>query len=200
MSEFILNLADLEPVNKNPYPFTPLQLSWLEALESGNYKQSQGYLCTLGNEYCCLGIMAELAGAIKKKPDTKYPFAYYMKGPDDSEAEQWSSGTLSYGLRTKALLRSDLGEFAKPVFFPGLEYGKPPTINGTDEAHVQQFGHTSLSCMNDCRMIPTESGEPRGFNFKEIAAYIRHDPWNVFMPPPDAIKQAFEQPPNLGGA
>lgn len=33
---------------------------WLEALRSGKYKQGTGGLKNVGNEYCCLGVYAEL--------------------------------------------------------------------------------------------------------------------------------------------
>lgn len=37
------------------YKFTELQEKWLQALESGKYKQTQGELCE-GGKYCCLGV------------------------------------------------------------------------------------------------------------------------------------------------
>ena len=37
------------------YKFTELQEKWLQALESGEYKQTQDNLCVDG-KYCCLGV------------------------------------------------------------------------------------------------------------------------------------------------
>lgn len=41
----------------------PNQEKWLKALESGKYKQGQGYLCKIDNgkpRYCCLGVAAKV--------------------------------------------------------------------------------------------------------------------------------------------
>lgn len=40
------------------FPFTTIQLAWLSALESGNYKQGQGMLRS-GDYFCCLGVAAK---------------------------------------------------------------------------------------------------------------------------------------------
>jgi hypothetical protein len=37
------------------YKFTELQEKWLQALESGEYEQTQDELCQ-GGKYCCLGV------------------------------------------------------------------------------------------------------------------------------------------------
>lgn len=39
--------------------FTPLQEAWLKALESGKYKQGEGYLVADGG-FCCLGLATHL--------------------------------------------------------------------------------------------------------------------------------------------
>lgn len=39
----------------------PLQMAWVEALESGKYKQGTLWLKADG-KYCCLGVLCELAG------------------------------------------------------------------------------------------------------------------------------------------
>ena len=45
------------------YKFSRLQKKWIEALESGKYKQGTGYLCQKGPDgqfrYCCLGVLCE---------------------------------------------------------------------------------------------------------------------------------------------
>jgi hypothetical protein len=33
---------------------------WCEALRSGRYKQGQKYLCNAANEFCCLGVLADI--------------------------------------------------------------------------------------------------------------------------------------------
>ena len=39
-----------------------LKTKWLEALRSGEYKQCQGSLTDNGGGYCCLGVLAKVAG------------------------------------------------------------------------------------------------------------------------------------------
>lgn len=39
---------------------TPIQEQWLQALESGNYKQGKRKLRSIGDEYCCLGVACDL--------------------------------------------------------------------------------------------------------------------------------------------
>lgn len=34
---------------------------WIAALRSGNYSQAQGTLKTLGNYFCCLGVLCDLS-------------------------------------------------------------------------------------------------------------------------------------------
>ncbi len=50
---------------EKPYKFTKLQLAWLDALESGEYKKATGALCrfdqkTQKSSYCCLGVACEV--------------------------------------------------------------------------------------------------------------------------------------------
>lgn len=44
---------------------------WLEALESGEYKQGQGYLRRLNGKpkYCCLGVACEVASKLSVRVD-----------------------------------------------------------------------------------------------------------------------------------
>jgi hypothetical protein len=51
-----------------------IRAEWVKRLHSGEYKQGKGYLCQIINgvkEYCCLGILAEMAVEknISPKPD-----------------------------------------------------------------------------------------------------------------------------------
>lgn len=60
------------------FPFTELQLAWLDALESGEYKQGEGCLrqeVASGEfEYCCLGVAAELMGGEWERDYHMEPF------------------------------------------------------------------------------------------------------------------------------
>lgn len=45
--------------------FTPLQLKWIKALESGEYRQGVGSLVEFGNasdKFCCLGVACDVLG------------------------------------------------------------------------------------------------------------------------------------------
>jgi len=42
-------------------------MKWVEALRSGKYKQGAGVLLNEKNEYCCLGVLAEINGFEKSE-------------------------------------------------------------------------------------------------------------------------------------
>jgi hypothetical protein len=193
MTGYVLDLSGLKPVVSEPYPFTQLQLDWLNALEGDKFAQGQGSLCSGDNKYCCLGVMAELSGATKRLSPIRNAYRFTLA---DETSLSGGIGMLSYGLRKLALLKSDLGEFGQPVKFTGLLYANAEMAPG-----IEQGGHTSLASMNDVRMLPRSEGGWRAFTFKEIAAYIRHDPWNVFNPPEALVQAAFDNtPPWVEGA
>tara|TARA_R110000751_G_scaffold279698_1_gene382139 strand:- start:366 stop:710 length:345 start_codon:yes stop_codon:yes gene_type:complete len=37
-----------------------IKKDWLKALRSGEYKQGQDYLCSVGNKFCCLGVLMDI--------------------------------------------------------------------------------------------------------------------------------------------
>ena len=47
------------------FPYTPAQIKWLEALESGGYEQCQKMLYD-GKGYCCLGLACMTLGIAAK--------------------------------------------------------------------------------------------------------------------------------------
>jgi hypothetical protein len=51
---------------------------WLEALRSGKYKQGRGQL-VLGDAYCCLGVLCEVAGAKRVDNGFEVPFQGYRQ-------------------------------------------------------------------------------------------------------------------------
>lgn len=55
---------------------------WIKALRSGKYKQGKGYLRTNKNEFCCLGVLCDLAAK--------------------DGGEQWEYGYLRYIYRYNA--------------------------------------------------------------------------------------------------
>ena len=72
-----------------------LKKQWVEALRSGNYKQSRGALCEVGvggREYfCCLGVLYDIAAVgdwEKDAPETSawgIPFDPDKDAPEDIE-------------------------------------------------------------------------------------------------------------------
>lgn len=54
-----------------PVEFTPAQIAWLAALESGNYLQTNGTLHKDGG-YCCLGLACEVSNLAGWEYDNFY--------------------------------------------------------------------------------------------------------------------------------
>lgn len=46
---------------------------WLKALRSGRYRQGRGQLVNSRNEYCCLGVLCKVVGAVK---NSHFDFEY----------------------------------------------------------------------------------------------------------------------------
>src|SRR5687768_10512840 len=181
-------IEGITPLNNEPYPFSPLQRGWLQALESGKFKQGQGFLRDNRDGFCCLGVLCSVAGYEAHRPFDP-DGAHQFFAPGTYAPGLWSSTSyLPSSLAKEAGLRSSLGHFARKVKFPGLDYGK--LAAGFDD---MEQGHASLGSMNDCRMIAVGNVR-RAFTHAEIAQYIRHDPYNVLDDPAKA-SQAEESAP-----
>lgn len=61
-------------------------LTWVEALESGEYNQCKGTLVNRFTNYCCIGVAAELAGA-KKEPSGIDGHPFFKNGYE--EVSNW---------------------------------------------------------------------------------------------------------------
>ena len=70
---------------------------WIEALESGKYKQAAGVLFD-GEGHCCLGVLCEVLGEKPEREHEDYSYQY------DGDA-----GVLSEALMEKAGMSSDNG-------------------------------------------------------------------------------------------
>lgn len=145
-----MDFSHIEPLNKDvPFEFGPIQTKWLEALESGEYKQANGKLWDKHNDsYCCLGVAAKSAGIewqdMPKRWETGFVFG-------EGEVRDVSNGFLPYGAADVIGLRGPRGDFAQ-------------------EKSVHRSIAVSLASLNDHFKL----------SFADIAAYIRHDPHNVF--------------------
>lgn len=132
---------------------TPLQEQWLQALESGEYKQCKGWLFK-DDAYCCLGVAEIVCGRtftfcgldIKDKYRKLYHEKLVMLGEDFERL----------GLNTAT---GYLGHSSEPFY-----------------AELQKAGYTgdpqySLASYNDA-----------GVTFKQLAQAIRAYPEAVFKP------------------
>lgn len=134
-----------------PYKFTQAQLKWLEALESGEYKQTRkGELCTVIRDknqeikdykYCCLGLASEL----------------FCK---NSDVEIEECGVSYHG--EYAFAPDDVAKKLK------LNDGRG-TINKENLSKKVDWDESELAELND-----------NGWTFKRIAKFIRNNPRAVF--------------------
>jgi len=146
------------PVSTEPFEFGPIQTKWLEALESGEYKQGKRELKSLvsfqgdvgkpvHHAYCCLGVICELQGLAWQDfgPLTGAGFCYMGSHAYNNYLPE----DFAYSIG----LRGPSGPFTNPV-------------------NANNCAYSNLAEMND-------DVESR-LSFKDIAAYIRHDPHNIF--------------------
>ena len=61
---------------------------WTAALRSGEYEQGSGVLRTIGNTYCCLGVLCELAVKANVIPVPVISGESYSYGPE-GDRESW---------------------------------------------------------------------------------------------------------------
>ncbi len=155
----MLDLTNVSKVSSEPFEFGPIQTKWLEALESGNYKQGQGVLRSSTDEYCCLGVLCELLNL----PFTSYEEAESARAEGLSKSVGFSSGGeisngyLPFDVAGIAGLRAQQGDFKVPPALP----------RGDDTPVFHSLAH--------CNDMPSNP-----LSFAEIAQLIRHDPHNVF--------------------
>jgi hypothetical protein len=63
---------------------TKIQLEdWINELRSGTYDQSKTYL-RIGNQYCCLGVLAELHNLLEKSSSPPCRDVYFIEGAESS--------------------------------------------------------------------------------------------------------------------
>ena len=151
--------------NTDPYPFNEDQEAWLKELETTDRKQGRGWLES-NNTFCCLGIACHLFNAIRLEPDNVNAYRFKMSEQGKDEVS-WLPMPLAYRLK----LRGATGAFVHSFRLNGVEYD-------------------CLASMNDAIDIAA-AGHPPVFTFKDIAAYMRHDPWNMFLAD-DEVKKRYE--------
>lgn len=171
-------LKSVTPISTVPFPYTELQTKWLEDLETcAPHWQGEGRLLAIEavndlspnrkprrSGFCCLGRACLVAGAsVKMQPASiKVRFEY---GNDIHDAFLPSALADEMQMETGGEFRvvtvDDAGDMQQAITIPG-------------------FGsYSSLTSMND-------GYEPnyKSLTFRQIAAFIRHDPWRVFVKAP----------------
>lgn len=129
---------------------------WVEALESGKYKQTTERLAD-ENGYCCLGVLCELY--CKNVTDIKSPYQVIKVNEDecdsDGNREEITINCFKYSIEYE-ILPKEVQEWVGLNSNDG-KYNKP---NNTLE---------TLASLND-----------EGRTFKEIAAIIKSKPSGLF--------------------
>lgn len=95
----------------------PNQTRWLEALESDTYKQGKRRLRNINDEYCCLGVGAEL---FKQQEPTADDICYAYCGH--------TSAAPQYAIEALALL-GDFGEFVGNLPIGGRPHNNLANLN-----------------------------------------------------------------------
>ena len=93
-----------EQQNPTQEEIEELHKKWVEALRSGEYKQTQNKLHDKDG-YCCLGVLCEVMGLESCKAGVDY-FAYYMPNTGQIDASWIPEDDLSaFGLNREVLYR-----------------------------------------------------------------------------------------------
>ena len=118
---------------------------WTAALRSGKYEQGQNALCD-GSAFCCLGVLAEVAG-FEKRVDPEFQIVEYLFPFGETEV-----------LREESVIPEEL----LPTILKDLDLNlKVPTVTiGGMEFYSERL-QSQLIRMND-----------NGVSFAEIADYI----------------------------
>lgn len=114
---------------------------WLEALRSGEYKQTTGVLND-GCRYCCLGVLTDIAvqqGLGKwEKLNTCTTFSF-----NDSTGSAANSAALSPSTRKWSGLESCNGQFRPEVLVPNFLYSNP--IISLDELNDEKMPFNQIA-------------------------------------------------------
>lgn len=96
---------------------------WIAALRGGDYRQGHGVLRSSGNEYCCLGVLCELAvqeGVIPEPQPWSHDPERYVYGEDTvlppAEVTDWAElGSANPGVDGEYLTTYNDGEDDLPA-------------------------------------------------------------------------------------
>ena len=95
--EFTLYIP--EDYQKKPLPYFN---EWVDALDSGNYLQTSGRLCTYNpnaeTSYCCLGVLSKVQGLLNSPRDDNYN-EYYLSTNNPNYSFFGYNGVFSFGIK-----------------------------------------------------------------------------------------------------
>lgn len=106
---------------------------WLTALRSGKYKKGVGQLKNSQGEYCCLGVLAEIAGC---EEFSVYECYYF----DENRYEAPEKAMKFVGLKTKAGYCNNVGRSLSGLNDDGLSF---PEIADFIEQHTDSLFHSN---------------------------------------------------------
>ncbi len=154
---------------KKKYKYNALQDAWLQGLESGKFKQAEGALATkevgkLTFSYCCLGVACEVYNEIgtgkKLNIDKSHHDNVSFKESMIEATYDGEYGLLPLSVSKALKLNDNDGTLIDSIENKGRLRNKRACADSEVD---------SLVDMND-----------NGYTHKQIAAYIRANPENVF--------------------
>ncbi len=141
------------------FKFTPQQEAWLQALESGTYKQGKNRLCLINpsgeKSYCCLGVAYELAREPLKLINTVEEKFGEDKSPVYTDGKHNSCAALIPSLKEYYGFMGDTAAIT--------------SVTSTDPL-VDDGRPCSLASANDTY----------DWSFQKIAEFVRANPERVF--------------------
>lgn len=94
-------------MTKRLTPEEKIRRRWVKALRSGKYKQGRNNLRSLHNEFCCLGVLCELAvkeGVIPEAIKKPANYNYLNEGGYPPEkVKRWAGLNFSQGVYTEGI-------------------------------------------------------------------------------------------------
>lgn len=150
--------------NADPYPFNADQEAWIKELETTERKKGRGYLEDSNNQFCCLGVACVMFGAEREQSNIGARAFKFRMSPEGLFDQQLLPMPLAYRLK----LRGIEGVFRDAIRINGVEFRALVGLNDHQEFINNEWRDA--------------------FTFKDIAAYMRYDPWNVFVSEEEAKK------------
>jgi hypothetical protein len=123
---------------------------WLAALRSGKYKQGRGKLKTVDDEYCCLGVLCELAveDGVIGSFISPYETSVWVYSPGDVEHPDTESGVLPKQVAEWAGIPS-----SNPYVSITKEEASRMDAHKVDYRSDGEPSDSTLACLNDGGLV-----------------------------------------------